>query len=83
MGLLLSGTAEPPTPATEIEALENWCEISRRLRFRQVSYPEIQNWRKNDMGMSREYVLCGKWLQSETICVLQTFPNLKIQMIIV
>ena len=60
MGLLLSGTAKPPTPATEIEALENWCEISWHLGFRQVSYPEIQNWRKNDMGMSREYVLCGK-----------------------
>lgn len=60
MGLLLSGAAKPPTPATKFVALENCCEISWHLGFRQVSYPEVQNWRKNDMGMTKDYILCGK-----------------------
>lgn len=43
IGLLLSATAKPPTPAAEFVALENCCEISWYLGFRQVSYPEMQN----------------------------------------
>lgn len=60
MGFLLSGTAKSPTPATGFEAFKNCCEISWHFGFKQVSYPEIQNWRKNTMGMPRDYVLCEK-----------------------
>lgn len=56
LGLLLSGTAKPR--AAESAALD-CCEISQHLGFRQVSYPEAQNRRKNDMGMPRSYTRGG------------------------
>lgn len=42
IGLLLSATAKPPTPAAEFVDLKNFSEISRHLGFRHVSSPEIQ-----------------------------------------
>ena len=44
IGLLFSGTAKRPTPATEPGALRNFSEISQHLGFRHVSYPEIQRY---------------------------------------
>lgn len=59
MGLLLSDKAKSPTPATESVALENSCKIAQHLGFRQVSSAEIQNKRKNSMGMPKDYMLCA------------------------
>lgn len=58
LGLLLSGTAKPPSRAAEFAALD-CCEISQHLGFRQVSYPEAKNRRKNYMGMPRSYTRGG------------------------
>ena len=60
MGLLLSGRAKLPTPATELEALKTVVRFLGTWGLGKCPTLKFKTGGQNDMGMPRDCVLCGK-----------------------